>query len=914
MPSLHASFALAASIAALVSASPALAEAHDAPQAGAAHAFWPNAQYDASIPTLKSVVGHAPGERITRPEDAVRYLQALAAAAPDRVKLFDYATSWQGRRLVYAAIGAPEAIARLDQFKAGMASLADPRATEQTRADTLIGELPAGVWIAYGVHGNEISSTDAGLLAAYHLLSSQNDPVADKIRKDTIYFIDPIQNPDGRARFLGHFENALGLEPAGSAIAAERREPWPSGRTNHYLFDMNRDWFFQTQPETQGRVRIYREWRPLVFVDAHEMGSDAEYFFAPGSPPFNPDFGPGHRDKLLMFGRNNAKWFDRFGFNYFTREVFDEFFPGYGSSWPAFTGSIPMVYEQSSARGLKATRTNGTAYHYRDTVHRHFVASIATLETAADNREKLLRGYWTFNRSAIEEGGQGPVRSYIIPATDDKAAAQRLAASLVRQGIEVGVAGGAFEACERSFEAGAYVVDLAQPAKRLARTLLHPTAEIDAAFLEEQERLREKDLPDQIYDVTAWSMPLTFNIEAVPCATTVAPQGPATIAPFDGEATAKGAVEGPADAVAYLVDWGERPAIELLAHALRDGVDVSSSDKAFTAGERAYAAGTLIFRAAVNGADLRANLTRYAEATGAEVVGVASSWVDEGPNFGSNRVVRMPAPQIAIAWDAPTNPYTAGNTRFVVERQIGYPTTTVRVSDLADGALDQFDVLVLPGQTDWWTGGYDQALGEAGAARLKAWVEGGGTLVALQGATRWLTDPAHAFMSIRLEDAARDGETPTEDEADAETAAGQILTTPEEARQAIAPLSEAPDASSGVLARADVDPDHWLGAGVRPTVIAPILGGDIYTPVRLDRGVNVARFAGPETLVASGHLWAETKAQYAYKPFVVAEPLGRGFVIAFTQTPTYRAHFDGLNTLFANALFRAPAHSSKARD
>ncbi len=208
------------------------------------------------------------------------------------------------------------------------------------------------LWLAYGVHGNEISSNDAAMMTAYHLLASRNDKLVDEILANVVLILDPAQNPDGRARFVHNFEIAEGLKADASQLAAEHNEPWPGGRTNHYYFDMNRDWFAMTQPETVGRIKAVQEWFPLAYVDLHEMGSDATYYFAPEANPYNPYITRAQRDSLEWFGRNNAKWFDKYGFNYFTREGYDEFYPGYGASWPLFHGSIGMTYEQASTRGL----------------------------------------------------------------------------------------------------------------------------------------------------------------------------------------------------------------------------------------------------------------------------------------------------------------------------------------------------------------------------------------------------------------------------------------------------------------------------------------------------------------------------------------------------------------------------------
>lgn len=883
---------------ALLATAPAQADAQK-PAPAPAFQYWPGARYDPAIPTLRSVVGHDLGARVTRPDDLVRYFEALAKAAPDRMRLFTYGRTWQGRPLVYAVIGAPAQIARLDAFKADIARAADPGEGRFSPTTP-----PATVWLGNSVHGNEISPADAAAMTAYHLLAARNDPTVDKIFAGAVAFIDPVQNPDGRARFVHNFESARGLEPSGSRVAAERNEPWPSGRTNHYLFDMNRDWFAMTQPETQGRVKALRDWRPLIFVDAHEMGSDETFFFAPDAPPLNPHLTKAHEEAQALVGRNNAKWFDRFGFRYFTREVYDGFFPGYGASWPSYYGGVAMTYEQASPRGLKARRSDGSTYSYRDAVKRHFVAAISTLDAAAANRETLWREFRAYQTSAVEEGRREAVKSYILPAGEDDAGAMRLAGLLERQGASVRTATREFSACGKKYAAGTHVVPLAQPAKRLIRTLMDPQVEIEKDFLAEQERRRAKKLPDEIYDVTAWSLPLMFGVKADACGE-AAGMGPA-FKDHSGAMRQAGALLGPERALAYLVAWGERPAAQFLSKALRAGVRVRSSDKPFTHEGRRWPAGTLIIDGRVEGR--RETLRKFAVETGARVHAVGSSWTSEGASFGSGGVVTLPAPAIAIAWDEPASPNAAGAARFVIERQLGYPATAVRVEDLGDRALDQFDTLVLPAGGD-----YAALLGERGVGRLRAWVEAGGVLVTLGTATRFLADPDTELSSLRRETAAREGDAKKDDDEKKSKVDGVLLADEAAAKKAIVPLKDDPDASAGVLVAADVDADHWLAAGVRARLSALYTGGDIYAPLKLDEGVVVARFSGADRLVASGHLWAETKKQLAYKPFVTVEEKGDGLVIAFAADPTTRAYLDGLNIILANALFRAPAHAGKLR-
>jgi hypothetical protein len=342
--------------------------------------MWPGAQYDPAVPTIKKVLGYEPGERIAPHAHLMKYFEALAAAQPNRVKLIEYTKSWEGRKLIIAVVGNEANIKRLPEIQAGMKKLADPRKTTDAEAQKLIGNLPALVMLAYNVHGNEISGSDAAMETAYHLLAAKGDKSVDSILANTLIMIDPTQNPDGRDRFVHNFEVAEGLEPIANPLAAEHAEPWPGGRTNHYMFDMNRDWFAMTQPETRGRIKTLLDWYPLVFVDLHEMGGDSTYYFAPEAVPYNPHIVKNQREALFWFGKNNAKYFDQFGFRYFTREVFDAFYPGYGASWPIYYGSIAMTYENASARGLLWEKSDGTTFSFAQSVQKHFVASVASCD------------------------------------------------------------------------------------------------------------------------------------------------------------------------------------------------------------------------------------------------------------------------------------------------------------------------------------------------------------------------------------------------------------------------------------------------------------------------------------------------------------------------------------------------------
>ncbi|HSG91026.1 MAG TPA: M14 family zinc carboxypeptidase [Pseudomonadales bacterium] len=863
---------------------------------------WPGVRMDPAIPTLEGVVGHAPGTRITSPDEAYRYIAALAEAAPERTRLVEYARSWEGRPLVYLLVGSAETMARVDAVKAGMQALADPADLADDRLEALVDDLPAVVWLAYGVHGNEISSTDAALQTAYHLLAAEDDALFDRLTAGALVGIDPMQNPDGRERFVHHYRQTEGLQFASSAIAAERREPWPNGRTNHYLFDLNRDWLSLTQPEVQGRVATFLEFHPLVHVDVHEMNTERTYYFPPPAAPFNPHITATQKGSLDDYGRNNAKWFDAFGFEYFTAAVYDAYYPGYGDSWPAFQGSVGMTFEAGSARGMAAERTNGTVVTYAGTVQRHFVASISTIDNAVANRERYLRDFVAYRRSA-DAGEAGGPREYLLPRTGDPGAVDKLATRLVMHGIEVRRTTEGGRACGVDLPAGSYLVTSRQPAGRMVRTFLEDESPMDAAFLAEQERRRDLGLRAQLYDILGWSLPRLYNVAVTGC-----DRVSVDARAFDGGAVAAFAPPAPSS-VGWLIPWGTRASGRFLAAAQRGGLSVQGADEAFTIAGRRYERGALVVRTADH-ADLprgmlHSLMTELAAATGAEVVATDSSYSEEGLSFGSDAIEPLPAPRIALAWDTPTAVSSAGNTRFVLERQFGYPVEPVRTRDLARPELDRYDVLILPDGRD-----YAGELGKRGVARLQDWVARGGVVVGLSGGMRFLAEDEVGLLPTDLERLAN-GKAPAD--RDGDRVDGTIIEDAADYQTAILPESPAPDSIPGVLMRTVPDRDSWLSVGVRDGVNFMVEGRDVYVPLTLDQGWNALRFAPAEDIAVGGHLWAENRAQWAYKPAVMIAEHGAGLVIGFVADPTFRAALDGANIVFLNAVLRAPGHTSKLR-
>ena len=869
--------------------------------------YWPGTQYDAAVPTLRKVAGFDIGDRISPHATIVQYFEALAQAEPRRMKVFEYGQTWEGRKLIYAAIGSEANIRRLAEVKEGLARLADPRKTSESAVPERVRSLPVVVWLEYGVHGNEISSPDAALETAYYLLAARNDKTVNAILANTVVIIDPLQNPDGRDRFVHSFEAGLGLEPDANPLAAEHTEPWPGGRTNHYYFDMNRDWVAMTQPETKGRVAAMLSWHPQVVVDLHEMGTDSTYYFAPPANPFNSNMTKWQADYQFDVGKNNAKYFDRFGFPYFTRDTYDAFYPGYGDSWPVYMGAIAMTFENGSTRGLLVKKSNESTITYRETVRRHFVSSLSTAETSSTHHDELLNNFYQYGKTAVAEGTAGPVREYVLPRRGNTTEVDKLAQLLLEQGVEVDRAKAVFTADGKQYPAGSYLVPLAQPAKRRVKNLLDANTLMDDTFLKAEEDRRKRRLPSQIYDVTAWSVPLQMNVETIAVA---APVSVDRSAVRFGEPAA-GKVEGGRAAVAYLVPWGTTGAARVMTGALREGLRIYGSDKAFTQGTREYQPGTIIVPVLENPEKVHAVMAKLAAENGVEVVATGTTWVDAGSDFGGRYTPFLKKPNIALAWDRPTLGNSAGQTRFVLERQFGYPVTPVRTAQLGGADLSEFQVIILPEATPQ-DGGYAGVLGVAGIARLKQWVADGGTLIGLGTATQFLADTRTGLLPIQQE--SKPGEAPKPAAPNADPAArvpGKLFEKEADLDRAIQPDGELPTSLHGALVRAKVDSEQWITAGVPEQVYAMVTGVAIYTPIKIDKGVNAVTFAGPDQVLAGGYMWDEYRKQLAYKPLVIVARSGRGNVIAFTADPNYRAALDGLNLLFLNAVFRGQAHTGR---
>lgn len=842
-------------------------------------------EYDPAVPTLHSVVGFDWGEEITDPDQALAYARALAAGAPERLRLVEYGRSLQGWPLLLLVVSSEGNLALLDEVRAQLAELGDPRRSSETRAAQLVARLPVVVWFACSVHGDEPSGTDAGLALAYYLLAARTSEVANLLEQ-VVVVIDLMQNPDGRARFVTSNRQARGLEPDPHPLAAERVQPWPGGRYSHDLFDLNRDWIVLTHPESAGRVAAMLHWLPQVVADLHEMGSEDGYFFAPPAQPHHPLISKEQAALWEEFGRAIGRQFDARGWRYWTRELFDAFYPGYGESWPLFTGAVGMTFEQASSRGVRVRLEDGSVLAYGDTVAHQLVASYTTVAASATHRQRLLRAWADYRRAAVREGGK---RAWVLEASTDPQRAAALADLLVRQGLEVQrVLSGA-----KGLPAGAYVVPAAQPLGRLAATLLERHHSMGAEFEAEQERRDAKRLGDEIYDFTAWSLPLLWGVPL---------RAGVEIPPAAGlEAVRAGELPGGrivgAGRVAFVARWEGPATAAALVALLREGIRVGAAEKAFVIEGRSFPVGSLVLRRAANPEDLVARLMPIAATTGVEFVGVDRSFADSGLDLGSNRVRRLRLPSVAVLWDEPTSPLSAGHLRFALERFLGCPVTALRGRSLARARLADFDVVLLP--DSWERGRYGEILGEAGASKLAAWVREGGVLIAVGNAAAWLTSENVALLASGLEKRGGAKEQMAEKTPQPAPGGGRI----DPYGEAVRPSEEDPPAVPGAILRVLLDTEHLLAAGFPEGRLDVLVNSRrIFTPLKLDKGVNVGLFAGKDELVQSGFVLAASREQLPGKAYLMVQKHGRGTVVAFAEDPAARGLPRATMLLLANAV------------
>ncbi len=845
--------------------------------AGAQHAFNTAGQFNPAIPTPHSVLGYEVGARFTPHHKVHQYFEALARSS-DRVRLDTLGHTYEGREVLLLIVSSPENIRRLDAIRRDAEALAYPDRTSAAEVDAIVPRMPAVAWLGYTVHGNEASGTEASLATAYQLAAG-TDARTRLLLDSVVTLIDPIQNPDGHERHAQDVMRARskwGVPSTPGTLA--HLGAWPGARTSHYHFDLNRDWFIHSHPETRARVSGFWSWWPHVAVDLHEMGSNSTYFFSPPMEPVNKNAPPQVLDWWNRYAAANAAAFDEQGLPYFRREGYDEFWPGYGISWPSLLGSVGMTYEQASSGAGAIRRTDGTVLTLHDAARNHYTTSIATLTVTAEQRTARLRDFVAARQVPLRTPGRGVLRTVVLER-DDAGRADSLVAQLLSNRIAVRYsdtpveiasgeryAGGSVTRARTA--GGAYLVDLAQPQGMLASALLEPDSPLDSSFIAGELESRRTGASSRFYDVTAWSLPLVHRVTAY--GTRAAITGGTLLAEVprrDMMRTMAIAKHG------YAFAPGSDASVRLLAELLNAGVRVVYAQKAFRVGGESFPQGAFIARVAGNDESLHGTVNRLADATGATVSALMTGAVDEGTDLGSNSVIPVRAPRVAMLGGAPVNGNAYGFAWYQFDERMGYPVAGISAGSVAGGMLEEFDVLVIPS-----AGAVDGALGTDGLAELQRWVRRGGVLITLENASAWLASERSGLSRFRPAAAPRDS-----------GASG-------------APL---PTNNPGAIVRALADTLSPLLAGVRTTEWAvPVNGARVFAAPRDVRpGEVVLRYAPRERLRLAGYLWPESPARLAGTPALWTERVGSGRVIAFAHDPNFRDLWRGHLALFANAVF-----------
>ena len=826
-----------------------------------------------TIPTPDEYLGYRLGEYFTTYDRILGYFNELAQRSP-LIKVQPFGQTYERRPLITAIITSAKNHAALDTIRANASILAQPDDIDVQRANEIAKTTPAIVWLAYGIHGNESSSAEAAMRVAGTLL---RDASSASLLDELVIVIEPLQNPDGRERYVQWFNRTRGARVSVNPDAAEHYEPWPGGRYNHYMIDMNRDMTWMSQRETQARVALHRDWWPQVFVDLHEMGWNSSYFFPPDAAPLNTNIPQNINKWLDMFGRANASAFSERGWTFFVGERFDRFYPGYRDAWPSLRGAIGMTYEVAGGgrAGSAIEREDGTTLTLADRVDRHYTTSMATLRTAAANREGLLRYTYDTMRGYIDANRN----TYLIPAGSPNAAP--LLETLQRQGVRVQSL--AVPVTLRAtrvdrdgsenklFAAGTAVVNTRQPLGGLAQTLLERNAAMPRSFVDEQRAKADADQPDDFYDLTTWSMPIAMNVE------TWVTNGPVTTQLTQWSLPSPSAWT--AAAYGYLVSGHDPNVYRFAGQLVRDDIRFSVAVADLDFGQQTYPRGSIVVLKGNNDAAADAKLASAARQSNVSVIPLQSGWLG-ATTFGSERLQFIREPKIALVGGTGTGATSFGMLWHTLDVDTPIPHTVVWLDSLRNLDLSKYNVIILP------DGNYTDRLGKSGADKLKSWVRGGGTIVAVKGASAFLRDKDVELSKLKP------WEPPKKKNGEGD------------------PAPEAEERYNeyrvpGAAFRTTMNERSYLTVGVpRPPAVL-VEGSAAYVPLTR-RADNIVTITAADPLL-SGLAWVESLDRLKGAAYVVNEGFGSGNVITFADEPHFRLFWRGTLPIFLNSVLYSPS-------
>jgi hypothetical protein len=680
-------------------------------------------------------LGYKIGTRYTPHWKVVSYFQHVAASATSVMKLQQYGQTNEGRPLLLAFISSAENMGRLEQIRMNNLRLANLVKDKAAPAEE---GAPALVWLSYNVHGNETSSSEAAMMTLWALVDPTNTKTKEWLN-NTVVIMDPCINPDGRDRYVNWFNSIVGKKADPKWAAREHSEPWPGGRTNHYNFDLNRDWAWQTQVESQQRIKVYQQWMPYVHVDFHEQGFNNPYYFAPAAQPYHEVITPWQRDFQVMIGKNHAKYFDANGWLYFTKEVFDLLYPSYGDTYPTYNGAIGMTYEQGghSFGGAAVITNEGDTLTLLDRATHHYTTSLSTIEISSQNAGRLVKEFRKYFNDAVSAGA-GEYKSFLVKYSD--AGRERMNALmnlLEKNGIQYEVMEGStrglmngysfFTGKDETFggQQNDIIIHTQQPRGALVKVLFEP---------------RTKLTDSATYDITAWALPYVYGLEAYASKTKLDYAFGRKPEPVANNAT---------DAYGYVIRWQGVQSAKALGQLLQKGVRVRISESPFSVSGQSFERGSLIIIKNGNekfGASLASVINRVCNENNVKANSISTGFVDKGFDFGSEKIHALTVPKVALLTGEGVGSNAAGEVWHFFDHILDYPLTLVNAAEAGNLNLTDFNVIIMP------SGRYPFLNDKVNADKLRDWVSKGGRLVALEDAVSRLSRFDWAIKSKKTED------------------------------------------------------------------------------------------------------------------------------------------------------------------
>jgi hypothetical protein len=826
--------------------------------------FPPGTNFDSAIPSPQEFFGYPIGSYYTRQDRIVDYMQELARLS-DRATYQSIGRSYEYRDMPVLTVTSPANQARLEEIRSAHLASLEPGASPAS-------DLPVIAHLGYNVHGNEASAGEAALLTAYWLVAGTG-PEMEQYLEEGVFHIEPTLNPDGRDRWAAWANMNRSEVPRADPLDREHNEGWPGGRTNHYWFDLNRDWFLLVHPESRARVEFHHTWRAQVVTDHHEMGTSSTFFFEPAKPGSWNLLLPG-RLYTEIIGTFEDYWveaLDGMGSLYFSEEVFDKFYPGYGSSYPGFLGGMAVLFEQASSRGLVQESSHHGDLTFAFTIRNQLRAAMATVRAAVENRVMLRDYQRDFFASALSEGEEYETRGWVFGHPHDATLNREFLEYLLRHRLEVYELASDREGDGVTFRAGeAWVVPARQPMHRLARSIFD----------------RADTFQDSVfYDVSAWTMTLAYGVPDLALDGGDLPLGQrVTAVPELGGA-------GPVDrsSVAYLMDWGDSNAPRALQAMQAAGLRAEASSVPFTArtsgGEVTFVRGSISVPVSIQELDadaVHAAVEAASREADVPVHSAVTGNVTEGSDLGSRNFFPVRAPRVLLLMGEGMSGYEVGQMWHLLDQRIGMPITKLDVNEVGRVDWADYDVLVLV------SGNLSVFSGDR-LEELKRWVRSGGTLIAQRTAAAW---------------AAGNGFTPHIGEPGRGRLPGEE-DDPEDARRrdyADAPAYEGAKAIGGSIWEADLDITHPLGFGYQRRFLPVWRDHSLFFPSSENPYSTVARLVEDDPFL-SGYISEKNRERLRGSPSVMVDRLGGGTVVLLVDNTNFRGYWRGTNRIFLNALF-----------